>query len=301
VADARGIDVSNAQGPSFDWAAERGRISFAFIKATEGITYIDPDFARNWQQAREIGVVRGAYHFGHPADAPDSAAGAFLAEVRRQGLEAGDMLALDLEVTDGRTPAEVSAFARAWCAYVAGAAGRKPVVYTNQSFAEAGNCAGLGGYPLWIAEWSAPAGQPSVPAPWTGWAFHQYTDSPVDQDVFHGDEAALRAFAGLQQPSPKEEEVQSGQLNNGANAITIVSVPWNSATNIAFGCDNGRQGLPPAKLRVAIYDTYWHIFEETVDSTKGQAVVWFPDPARTGVISIERQDAGNVVVGYEVS
>ena len=34
MANAAGIDLSSFQ-PSFDWEAEKGRISFAFIKATD--------------------------------------------------------------------------------------------------------------------------------------------------------------------------------------------------------------------------------------------------------------------------
>ena len=37
MANAQGIDVSSFQG-AFDWAAEKGSISFAFAKATEGST-----------------------------------------------------------------------------------------------------------------------------------------------------------------------------------------------------------------------------------------------------------------------
>ena len=62
------------------------------------------------------------------------------------------------------------------------------------------------------------------------------------------------------------------------------------------------QGLAPAVLRVAIYDTGWHITNSvTVDSTKGQTMLPFPNPKSTGVISVKRMDAGEVVVGYEVS
>ena len=60
--------------------------------------------------------------------------------------------------------------------------------------------------------------------------------------------------------------------------------------------------LPPAVLRVAIYDTQWHVSDTvTVDSTKGQTVLQFTDAAKTGVISIRRQDTGEVMVGYEIS
>jgi hypothetical protein len=37
----------------------------------------------------------------------------------------------------------------------------------------------------------------------------------------------------------------------------------------------------------------------TVDSAKGQTVIPFTDPAKTGVV--RRQDAGEVVVGWEIS
>ncbi len=96
--------------------------------------------------------------------------------------------------------------------------------------------------------------------------------------------------------------MQSGRLNNGANAVTVITVPFGSGTNIAFGCDNGVQGMASAVLRVAIYDTEWHISSNvTVDGAKGQTVLHFTDAKQTGVISVRRMDAGEVVVGYEVS
>ena len=118
--------------------------------------------------------------------------------------------------------------------------------------------------------------------------------------MFNGTAAELTAWISSFQ---EEVEVQSGQLNTGADAVTAIAVPHGSGTNIVFGCDNGVQGLPPAVLRVAIHDTNgWHITNDvTVDSTKGQTGVVFPDPGSTGVISVRRQDAGQAVVGYAVS
>src|SRR5579863_10154017 len=99
-----------------------------------------------------------------------------------------------------------------------------------------------------------------------------------------------------------DRNVQSGQLNNGANAVTVITCPQGSGSSIAFGCDNGLQGMAPAVLRVAIYDTEWHLTQPvTVDSAKGQTVIPFTNPAKTGVISVRRQDAGEVVVGWEIS
>ena len=63
------------------------------------------------------------------------------------------------------------------------------------------------------------------------------------------------------------------------------------------------QAQPPAVLRVAIYDTGpgWHVTKNVVvDGTKGLHVMAFPNPAKTGVISVIRTDAGGFPVGYVV-
>ncbi len=306
MANAAGIDLSSFQ-PSFDWAAEKGRISFAFIKATEGMTIRDPEFAANWQAAKAIGIVRGAYHFAHPTNGAANDSRAFLATVRAHGLQPGDLLALDLETSDGLSPQRVSEYARNWCTDVHKATGHTPIVYTFLDFARQGNCAGLGHYPLWIAEPSAPAGRPVVPRPWSTWKFHQYGTTQVgtntvDVDVFNGDTAALKKFANPAAEPKEETEVQSGSLNNGARAVTTIAIPFGSAKEIGFACDNGRQNLPTARLRVAVWDGKWKVHNSVVvDSTKGQTVIKFGDAKRTSVVSVERLDAGNVSVGYQVS
>jgi hypothetical protein len=96
--------------------------------------------------------------------------------------------------------------------------------------------------------------------------------------------------------------VQSGQLNNGSLAVTVIAIPQGSARNVAFGCDNGLQGKPPAELRVAIWQGVdWVVHQVIVDGGKGQTVVEFDAPASTSVVSVQRQDLGAVQVGYEVS
>lgn len=58
-----GVDVSDHQG-RIDWSAVgRSDVSFVFIKATEGSTYVDSDFAPDLAHARSAGLLVGAYHF----------------------------------------------------------------------------------------------------------------------------------------------------------------------------------------------------------------------------------------------
>jgi lysozyme len=58
-----GIDVSHHQG-SIAWqrVAADG-ISFVYLKASEGSSFVDPRFDANWRRAGEAGIDRGAYHF----------------------------------------------------------------------------------------------------------------------------------------------------------------------------------------------------------------------------------------------
>jgi hypothetical protein len=52
---------------------------------------------------------------------------------------------------------------------------------------------------------------------------------------------------------------------------------------------------------VAIWDTQWHVTNNlVVDGTKGLKIMAFPNPAKTGAISVSRLDAGTAAIGYVV-
>jgi GH25 family lysozyme M1 (1,4-beta-N-acetylmuramidase) len=69
----RGIDVSSWQG-NVDWnqVAAAGA-SFAYAKATEGTSYVNPYFDGQYKGAKRAGLYAGAYVFARP-DSPDSVA-----------------------------------------------------------------------------------------------------------------------------------------------------------------------------------------------------------------------------------
>lgn len=61
--DVRGVDVSSYQG-DIDWPTLAGQdIEFAYIKATEGSSYVDSRFEANWNEAQRTDLLVGAYHF----------------------------------------------------------------------------------------------------------------------------------------------------------------------------------------------------------------------------------------------
>ncbi len=58
-----GVDVSAYQG-EIDWQTlAKQDISFAFIKATEGSSFVDKNFTFNFENAQKTGLAVGAYHF----------------------------------------------------------------------------------------------------------------------------------------------------------------------------------------------------------------------------------------------
>lgn len=59
----KGVDVSSYQG-DIDWQQlATNKIDFAYIKATEGSSFVDPKFQENWQKASTTNLRIGAYHF----------------------------------------------------------------------------------------------------------------------------------------------------------------------------------------------------------------------------------------------
>ena len=58
-----GVDVSHYQG-TINWEKLAGQdLDFAFIKATEGSSYLDECFYDNWREAGKTDLYIGAYHF----------------------------------------------------------------------------------------------------------------------------------------------------------------------------------------------------------------------------------------------
>ena len=203
MSTVRGIDVSRWQG-NFDWHTRPG-LSFGMAKATEGTGFTDEEFAHNWaamlayQADRRF--PRFAYHFFHGALDPVQQAEFFVLTVKQHGLLPGDNFVADFEATGGglndqMAPAAFAARAVTFLHAVNEMApGHRVLVYANPSFAQAGNCAGMGAWYLWIANYLV--SQPQVPQPWDKWTFWQDGDNPIDTDRYNGDVASLLAFTRM--------------------------------------------------------------------------------------------------------
>jgi len=207
AATTPGIDVSHYQG-AINWTAVRNAgIRFAFIKATEGTSYLDPRFGTNYVAAYNAGVIRGAYHFARPAASSGAAQADFLAN--HGGAWSADSrtlpAALDLEAgCHGLSQSAMRGWIQSFLDRYRARTGRHAVIYTTTSWWSTctGNWSGpWSTSPLWIARWASSPGTLPAGAPF--WSFWQYTSTGsvpgisgnVDRDYWNGSIDRLIALA----------------------------------------------------------------------------------------------------------
>ncbi|MFI9810361.1 glycoside hydrolase family 25 protein [Streptomyces sp. NPDC052301] len=179
-----GIDVSAFQSSAYDTDG----LSFAFIKATEGHSYVNPRLTAQTKRARDAGLVVGFYHFLWPGDLTTQAE----YFVQHAPERAGDILAVDWETTGDGTHAsnaEKDAFLRKVKRL---RPHNRVVLYCNRDFWLNIDATSYAGDGLWIADYVT-AGHPRIKA---HWRFHQYSSTPHDKDVANfASKAALREWA----------------------------------------------------------------------------------------------------------
>ena len=229
-----GVDVASYQGPPGNWVPEAGNIKWAAVKLTEfepgGVKYVNPDAQADWDYLGAHSLGRIGYMFGHPSTSVTDSVDLFTHEIRGLGLRNTDGIALDLEVTDGLGPPAVDKWAASVLANLHDRLHRMPLVYTFISFAQAGNTARLGKYPLWIADPSSPEGSPTVPPPWKTWAIHQYDISgAIDRDA-----ANYPTLAAMQKALGK---VEGADVKNLGGSVTggVSTARWETGVTVVAG------------------------------------------------------------------
>lgn len=196
-----GIDVSSYQ-QKINWAKVDSmddygiRVSFAFIKATEGITLVDPYFQRNWRESKNAGVIRGAYHYFKPKKSGLWQAKFFLQTVK---IEAGDLPpVIDIEETGRLDKLNLQLNLQEYLNEIEKQTKVKPIIYTGYQFFKDNLKGKFDDYPIWIAHYY----QPKLKLEETDWYFWQHADNArvdgikgkVDMNVFNGDEEDLSAL-----------------------------------------------------------------------------------------------------------
>lgn len=177
-------------------------------QATEGTTYIDPEFSRHYVGATNAGLIRGGYHFAHPSASTAKATAQADFFIAHGGGWSGDGITLpgmlDLESGPtsqcwGLSASAMVAWIHAFSERYHSRVGRYPMLYTTTSWWK--TCTGnsfafANTHPLVLARWSSSVGP--MPGGWRFQTIWQYSDrSPYggDADTFNGSLDRLQALA----------------------------------------------------------------------------------------------------------
>lgn len=186
-------------------------------KATEGLTYVNPDCDRIVQDALAAGQGVGVYHFAHTENNAKQEAQHFINSTRGY-INKGIVPILDWEPN---APWDTN-WALTWLHTVEAAWGTKPIIYTYQYVENSYDWTNVvrENYGLWIAAYTLgdtpiygfnpPAAQPTL-YHWPFAVAWQYTanghvngwNGGLDLSVVYGDLNTWHAYAGNGQVAPK--------------------------------------------------------------------------------------------------
>lgn len=238
-----GVDVSNHQGSGINWTSVKGAgYTFAWAKATEGTTYVDADFDINEANAKNAGVLIGAYDFAHPELNTPAAEADYFWGVAGNYIKADGkslMPSLDYETFPGAVvgASTYADWAKLWCSNVVALAAAQGVTVKPVIYISACNTPELSSEDnstvSWIANYSGYAA--STGNPWEGaggcseneiwgagaWSVWQYSSSATvsgisgscDVDVFDGTSSQLASTL----------LIGTIELNNQLTNITVAA------------------------------------------------------------------------------
>lgn len=203
----RGVDVSHYQG-EIDWKILGNEdISFAYIKATEGSSHVDPRFAENWQkagEAGETGLRTGAYHFFSFDSSGEGQLSHFINTVP---VEPGRLPpVVDFEFYGDKKvnppePGSVTEQLKILLVGLEAHYGVQPVIYATEEAWEMYIKGSFDKYPLWIRNVKTRPDTGLVP--WTFWQYsnrgrlkgYSGEEEYIDLNVFAGTRKQWEAFS----------------------------------------------------------------------------------------------------------
>ena len=143
------------------------------VKATEGERHVDRRFSEYWEEAGKRDFTRGAYHFFRSSRDPSKQAAHYISRVRLRHNDLPPVL--DVETMhEGCSREELNAKVLAWLQEVEKHYGKKPIVYTSDSYARDILSREITDhYPMWIARYNRKEPR------FENWTMWQFTDKAL--------------------------------------------------------------------------------------------------------------------------
>ncbi len=228
-----GMDVSVYQGNiDFKKVKEDG-IQVVYIKSSQGFSYIDPKFERNYQRAKENGLKVGLYHYVTARTESEARRQAQFFVSLASGKSIDCKLAMDFERFGSLNKEEINRVGLAFLREVERLSGKQVILYSNAFTAntiwEGENTK----YPLWIAEYGVE--RPQNNGTWESWTGWQFTDvgrvrgieGNVDRDkftkeIFLDDNTEVPP---VDNPN-KEENENGGEENPTPEKTKKITIRW---------------------------------------------------------------------------
>lgn len=191
-----GMDISHHNG-DINWSdVDKSKFQFIFVKATEGVTFVDPKYKSNITQATQYGFLTGAYHFFHPQLDVALQVKNFLSHYLP---EKGFPPVLDVEVTGGLEKKAIVEAVNQWLIKVEEHTKCKPILYSGLDYYQTYLADDFSHYTLWIADYSK---NPSIVDTSLEWTFWQQSESgyelgittSVDLNLYADDRGELEAL-----------------------------------------------------------------------------------------------------------
>jgi GH25 family lysozyme M1 (1,4-beta-N-acetylmuramidase) len=257
--------------PNVDWQQQWNMgARFAYVKASEGNYFTNDQFNSQYQGSRNVGMIRGAYHFAIPnwSSGADQArffvanGGGWTAD----GYTMPPVLDFEFNPYAGRTingvyfgdtcygmsASQLASWVRDFGNTMQALTGRLPAIYTNTSWWNQclGTQTGFGDYPLWVAAYpSSPSDNAgAVPAGWSTYSIWQYSSTgPLagDSNVWNGDYTSLQRFAGAAFPTGSFDDLSV--IRNGSEvslrargwSVDLANIPVSNQTHVYVTAPDG--------------------------------------------------------------
>jgi lysozyme len=195
---AIGIDVSEYQGninwQKVKWIDEVYEINFVLIRATAGNDRVDAQFEKNWENAKNKKMIRGAYHYYRPNENSLEQANFFIKNVK---LKKGDLPpVLDIEkLPKNQSLDSLKVGLKRWLLRVENYYGVKPIIYSGDKYFTTFLEKQFSDYTFWIANYSV--FDEKIDKSWQFWQFTENANvdgikGNVDLNIFNGTKTQLK-------------------------------------------------------------------------------------------------------------
>lgn len=227
------VDVYSGSPRSF---ATQSGVDITMVKATQGVTYVNPFCDKDYQAAKKAGKLLGVYHY-IDGSGPEAEAKYFYRNIKNYIGEA--VPAVDWESYQNNQWGNTN-YVRKFVDEFHKLSGVWPLIYVQQSaLAQVANCAKNCG--LWVAwyasmkwfSWKTPAQNFSV-SPWPTYTIWQFTGDNMDRNVVNTTREGWKKLAkGSKTTAKKSTWVkQSGEFTLGED-LNIHESPHIDSKSIA--------------------------------------------------------------------